>query len=62
VIWTVGFPLAVAVVGVVVLWFSPLLGAIILVGAVMALGWLSFPAAVERVAGWLSGAPVRRRR
>jgi hypothetical protein len=59
------WPLLVAgagvVVGIVVFWFAPLLGAIIVIGAVGGLLVALVPSVTERIASWLSGAGFRRR-
>jgi hypothetical protein len=61
--WLVLLPLGVAVAGVVLVIVEPtLLGALLIIGGVMALGATMIPASVDRIAGWLSGAPLVRRR
>ena len=61
--WSILLPLAVVVAGVVLMFVAPtLLAALLIIGGVMALFVTMIPASVERVAGWLSGAPVRRRK
>jgi hypothetical protein len=45
---------AFVVASAVVWWFAPLLGAVMMIGAVTGLAWMAGPAAVGRVARWLS--------
>jgi hypothetical protein len=60
------WPVLVALVGVavsiVVFWFAPLLGAILLIGTVGGLLVAVIPTGTERIASWLSGAGFRRKR
>jgi hypothetical protein len=59
--WPLLVVIAAVVASAVVFWFAPLLGAIMMIGAVGSIGVIVFPAVVDRIAGWLSGAPLRRR-
>jgi hypothetical protein len=58
--WSLLVVLVAVVASGVVFWFAPLLGAIMMIGSVGALGIVVFPAVVDRIAGWLSGASYRR--
>lgn len=61
--WLIVLPLAVAIAGVVLMIVDPtLLAALLIIGGVMALGVTMLPASIDRVAGWLSGAPLLRRK
>jgi hypothetical protein len=52
--FSVFFITTVLAVGVVLLWYAPLLGAIVIIGSVGAMGVIVIPAAIERIARWLS--------
>jgi hypothetical protein len=54
VVFSTIFFLIVFTASLVVLWFYPLLGAILVIGSVAALGPSVAPAAIERIARWLS--------
>ena len=51
-----------AVISAIVFWFAPLLGAIMMIGVFGGLFFSVLPAALQRIAELLSGAPLRRRR
>ena len=60
--WPVLVGLAGVAASIVVFWFAPLLGAILLIGTIGGLLIGVAPVAVETIARLLSGAPLRRRR
>lgn len=61
--WLLVVPLAVALAGLVlVLTVGSLLGAALMIGAMMALVVVTVPAVVERLVLWLGTGSVRRRR
>ena len=61
-LWALAIGVAGIVAGVVLFWFAPLLGAIVIIGTTLGVGVGVAPALLEGVARMLSGVPPWTRR
>jgi hypothetical protein len=61
-VWVLAILIVGMTAGVVLLWFAPLIGAIVIIGVTLGVGVGVGPALFEGIARMLSGVPPWRRR